>query len=83
MIMKVFTQPSCPRCPAAKKIVAQVENKFNVEQYDIKTDDGLAEALSYDLMATPSIVILDDKGNVAAEWRGESPTVDDLLKFAK
>jgi hypothetical protein len=82
MILKVFTQPSCPKCPAAKKIVAQVEDKFKIEQYDIKTEDGLTEALEYDVMATPSMVIIDSsKNKVLAEWRGQVPTVEELIKI--
>lgn len=80
MILKVFTQPGCPRCPAAKKVVAQVEDKFKVEQYDIKTEDGLTEALGYDVMSTPSMIVLD-KNKVVGEWRGHAPTVEELMKI--
>jgi thiol-disulfide isomerase/thioredoxin len=83
MKLKVFTQPSCPKCPAAKKVVAQVEDKFKVEYYDIKTEDGLAEALSYDVMATPSLIIVDDKDRVVKEWFGQAPTIEELTKVAK
>jgi glutaredoxin len=82
MIMKVFTQPGCPRCPAAKKVITEVEDKFKVEYYDIKTEDGLGEALEYDVMATPSMVVID-KNKVIAEWRGQSPTVEELMKIHK
>jgi hypothetical protein len=81
--LKVFTQPSCMKCPPAKKVVEQVEDKFKVEYYDIKTEDGLAEALSYDIMSTPSLVIVNDKGHVVKDWVGQAPTVDELTKFAK
>jgi glutaredoxin len=83
MKLKVFTQPTCPKCPAAKKTVEQIEGKFNVEYYDIKTEDGLAEALSYDIMSTPSMVIIDDRGRVVKDWLGQAPTIDELLKFTK
>jgi thiol-disulfide isomerase/thioredoxin len=83
MKLKVFTQPSCPKCPAAKKVVEQVEEKFKTEYYDIKTEDGLAEALSYDIMATPSLVIIDDKNRVVKEWRGQAPTVEELIKVSR
>jgi glutaredoxin len=78
MKLKVFTQPSCPKCPAAKKIIAQFEDKFKVEYYDIKTEDGLAEALSYDIMTTPSAVAVNDKEHVIKEWLGQAPTVEEL-----
>ena len=82
MILKVFTQPTCPRCPAAKKVVAQVEDKFTVEQYDIKTEDGLSEALEYDVMATPSMIVID-KNKIVGEWRGQAPTVEELILIHK
>lgn len=83
MILKLFTQPSCPRCPAAKAVVKQIEHKVKVEQYDIKTEDGLAEALEYNVMATPSIVILDHEKNVLGEFLGQAPTIEELDKIIK
>jgi hypothetical protein len=83
MILKLFTQPSCPRCPAAKSVVAQVERKVKVESYDVKTEDGLTEALSYDIMATPSIIIVDKDNIVLGEWKSTIPSVDELNKILK
>ena len=83
MILKLFTQPTCPKCPAAKQLVKQIENKFQVENYDIKTEEGLAEALSYDIMSTPSIVITDHDNNVIGEWKSIVPTIDDINKVLK
>lgn len=81
MILKLFTQPSCPKCPAAKAVVKQIEHKVKVEQYDIKTEDGLAEALEYNVMATPSIVIIDHDKNILGEFLGQVPSVEDLNKI--
>ncbi|MGV8141268.1 MAG: thioredoxin family protein [Candidatus Woesearchaeota archaeon] len=83
MKLKVFTQPSCPKCPAAKKVVEQFEDKLKVEYYDIKTEDGLAEALSHDIMSTPSVLVIDDKDRVIKEWVGQSPNLDELSKIVK
>ena len=83
MILKLFTQPSCPRCPAAKAVVKQIEHKVKVESYDIKTADGLAVALEYNVMATPSIVIVDHENNVLGEFLGQAPTVDELNEIIK
>jgi glutaredoxin len=83
MKLKVFTQPNCSKCPAAKKVVSQVEDKFEIEYYDIKTEDGLAEALSYDIMATPSLVVINDKDHVVKEWFGQTPTVEELIQVHK
>jgi len=79
MKLKVFTQQACPRCPAAKQLVKQVEHKFQVEYYDIKTEDGLAEALEYDIMATPSLVVLDHENNVVKQWSVELPDSKELV----
>ena len=83
MKLKLFTQATCSRCPAAKQVVKEVEHKVKVEQYDIKTEDGLAEALQYDVMATPSIIIIDHDDNVLAEWKSKVPTLEDLNKVLK
>jgi len=83
MILKVFTQPSCPKCPAAKKIIKEVSGKFTIEEYDTRTEDGLAEALTYDVLATPSIIVMDDKRNVLKEWRGEAPKLEELNAMLK
>jgi ribonucleoside-triphosphate reductase (formate) len=81
--LKLFTQPSCPKCPAAKEVVDKIKAKFDIEYYDIKTEDGLAEALSYDIMSTPSIVVFDDKGKIVKDWIGETPSVEELEGLIK
>jgi glutaredoxin len=83
MILKMFTQPSCPRCPAAKAIVKQIEHKVKVENYDIKTVEGLTEALEYDVLSTPSIIVFNHDNEVLGEWRGEAPSLEDLNKILK
>ena len=83
MMVKMFTQASCPRCPAAKKVVTQVAHKVQVEEFDIKTPDGLAEALSFGIMATPSVVILDEEENVVKEWNGVAPTLEEINTLLK
>lgn len=83
MILKLFTQPSCPKCPAAKTVVKQVENKVKVENFDIKTEDGLAEALEYNIMATPSIIVLDHEQNVVGEFIGRAPNIEELDRVIK
>ncbi len=83
MKLKLFTQPTCPRCPAAKQLVTKVESKAQIEYHDIKTEDGLAEALEYDIMATPSIIIVDHDNDVVGSWRGEVPSLEDLNKVLK
>jgi len=83
MILKIFTQPNCPKCPAAKSVVKQVENKVKVENYDIKTVEGLTEALEYDVLSTPSIIIFDHENNILGRWNGETPRLEELNKILK
>jgi thioredoxin-related protein len=83
MILKLFTKPDCPRCPAAKDVVAKLEKDKTavvVEHYDAETVDGMAEAAFYTVMATPTILLCDDKGKEIASWRGQAPDLEELKR---
>ena len=85
MILKIFTQPSCPNCPPAKKLGKDIEKKENgtvVEWYDVTEAEGLAEAAFYSVMATPSLVLLDDKGKEVKTWRGETPKEEEIAALS-
>jgi len=56
---------------------------LKIELFDISTVDGLAEAAFYSVMATPSLILVDEKGKVVAEWRGEVPSESKLLSKLK
>lgn len=77
MIIKLFTQPGCPKCPAAKKLIKNLK----VEEYDTSTVDGLAEASFYTVMATPTILICNESGKIIKDFRGEVPAMKELLPF--
>ena len=80
MTLKIFTQPNCPKCPAAKALARQFkidpsstgrgrENlKFKIEEYDTSNSNGLAEASFYSVMATPSLILCDDNGEEIWGW---------------
>jgi glutaredoxin len=59
MELKVFTLPTCPTCPIAKKIASEVAQKFGItfREVNMATDEGLIEGLVHDIRSTPSIVI--------------------------
>ena len=59
MELKVFTLPSCPNCPATKKIAKEVAEEFGIsyKEIDIGASDGEIEGLMYQIMSTPSIAI--------------------------
>jgi len=82
MVLKVFTQCDCPKCPAAKKVFAEVKSqklKVKTEEFDVSTVDGLAEASFYAVMSTPSLILTDDKGLEVKSWRGEVPSLREVL----
>lgn len=76
IVLKVFTQPKCPRCPAAKKLGKKIGKmgKVKVEWFDVSAVDGLAEASFYSVLSTPSLVLVNGEGKEIAGWRGEVPS---------
>lgn len=70
MRIKLFVKDDCPRCPAAKHALRNLEE---LEVYDVGQVDGLAEAAFHSVLATPSCLVLDADGNELASWRGEVP----------
>lgn len=96
MILKLFTRPDCPKCPVAKTLVHQLrtencsprealakQGKLKIEEYDVSTVDGLAEASFYSVLGTPSLVVCDDAGKEVSGWRGEVPPLSAVLKVLK
>ena len=59
--LKIFTQPSCAACPEAKELGKKLEDKVNVEYYDISEPKGLSEATFYGIMATPTLILVENK----------------------
>lgn len=80
MELKVFTMKTCPNCPAAKKIVQEVAQKYGAKfvEVDIGTSEGQIEGLMYQIMSTPSIAIDED---VIA--RGKLVSKEDLEEEVK
>ena len=62
MELKVFTLPTCPNCPAQKKIAQEVAEKFNIKyiEIDIGTSEGQIEGLIHQVMSTPSTAVNDE-----------------------
>ena len=84
MILKLFTQSNCPKCPKAKKLVEDLRIKNNdlrIEKYDITDVDGLAEASFYSVLSTPGIILCDNHGKEVKGWRGETPNENELTRF--
>jgi thiol-disulfide isomerase/thioredoxin len=84
MILKLFTQPNCGKCPAAEEVIKKLKNSklkdLKFEEYDTTTVDGMAEGSFYTVMATPTILLCDDSGKIIKDWRGEAPSLTALEK---
>ena len=81
MKLKLFWQDNCPNCPKAKALLKDF-NQMQTESFDINSIDGMTEAAFHAIMATPSIVIVDQKDNEIAAWRSEMPTIEEILSFS-
>ncbi|HER24173.1 MAG TPA: hypothetical protein ENO17_03865 [Candidatus Atribacteria bacterium] len=80
MKIKIFWQNNCPHCPQAKKIGGQLEKEAEVQYFDVDTVDGLGEASFYDIVSTPSIVLLDQNDHEIKIWRGKTPPLEEIRK---
>ena len=78
MTVKLFWKEDCPKCPAAKESVLELDG---VEYYSLDDPDGLAEAAFYSVMSTPSLVISGDDGTEVVSFRGEVPSVSELDRW--
>jgi hypothetical protein len=79
-IVKIFYKDDCPMCPAAKKLKDSLRDmNVSVDDYNVGTTDGLAEATYYRVMALPTILVEDDAENSIGDWRGNVPHIDEVL----
>lgn len=76
MKIKLFVKKSCPRCPEAKALVADLDD---VEHYDLDDVDGLSEAAFYGVLSAPSILLVNNAGKEIMSWRGEVPSKATLM----
>ena len=58
--VEVFYSEMCPYCPAAIKLVHEVNAKFSdiiVEEVNTSTSEGMAKTEKYQIFSVPTIVI--------------------------
>jgi len=78
-LVKLFIKNRCPRCPHAKQIGKELKAAgFKVQEYDVETPEGLAEASFYSVQATPTFIIEDLQENMLADFRGVVPSVQQI-----
>ncbi|MBU2025377.1 MAG: thioredoxin family protein [Patescibacteria group bacterium] len=80
MKLKVFTKNHCPNCPPAKKLAEEIEEqgKLPVEYHDVDEPDGLAEAQFFNVLATPALILCDDKDKEVESWRKDMPASKEI-----
>jgi hypothetical protein len=79
-IVKIFYKDDCPMCPMAKNLRDNLQGQHVVvNDFNVGTTDGLAEATFYGVMALPTIVIEDEEENSLKEWRGSVPHIDEVM----
>jgi ribonucleoside-triphosphate reductase len=73
----LFVRPACPACPSAKVAAGQLG--IPLELYDADTDEGLAEAERYQVLSTPTAILLSSAGKELARAR-DAQTIERLLE---
>jgi len=82
-VLKLFWKENCANCPQAKKFAKEIEGYLKVEFHNADTPEGLAEATFYDILSTPSFVLVDDTGRELKSWHGKIPSKDEILELIK
>ncbi len=76
MKLRLFTLPTCPRCPEAKRLVEEVgraRQDVTVEVLDMSYPENLTTALMLQVASAPSICLDEDVVAV-----GDIPSLDEL-----
>ncbi|MEE8358599.1 MAG: thioredoxin family protein [Candidatus Hydrothermarchaeales archaeon] len=72
--VKIFTTPTCPRCPEAKAIIKEISMEFDIVVDEIDLSQDPITGLQYQVASAPSVVVND---YVVA--RGSVPEKDELI----
>lgn len=75
MKIKIFWQEGCPNCAQAKDLGKSLEEELEVQYHNVDTVDGLTEACLYQVMATPTIILISENKEEIESWRGMVPEI--------
>ena len=79
--VKLFWKAECPLCGSAKIIGGMLkQDGLVVDDYNLDTADGLAEASYYGIRSTPTMIIEDEEENAIASYAGQIPTPLEVKK---
>jgi len=74
--IKIFWQENCPNCTKAKDLGKILAEELEVQYYNVNTVDGLSEACLYQVMSTPTIILVSENKEEIESWRGIVPEID-------
>jgi thioredoxin-related protein len=74
--IKIFWQENCPNCTKAKDLGKILAEELEVQYYNVNTVDGLSEACLYQVMSTPTIILVSENKEEIESWRGMVPEID-------
>jgi len=62
----LFFRETCPNCPPVKRILH--ESSIAGREVNVDTPEGLEEALSLNVMAAPTVIVLDENGEAIGRY---------------
>jgi len=74
--VEVFTSPTCPHCPSAKKLAHEVAKEMDdvvVKEMSTATHEGSRKAKRYGIMSVPTIIITGPASPEPIGLRGTPP----------
>ena len=77
--VKIFLKDGCGRCARAKDLAKQLEGEnFAVEYHNTSEVKGLTEAVVFEVMTLPSVIIANSENKELKGWRGKPPTLEEI-----
>jgi len=73
-IVLLFTRKNCPNCPPVRRALA---GNVDFEEIDADSQEGMAQASRFEIYSTPTVLVLDENGKIAARLR----SVPELKEF--
>jgi thiol-disulfide isomerase/thioredoxin len=74
MLVKYFGRSGCAACPPVRQVCKELEKEgVQVRYIDVETTEGRAEAVFYNILGLPAVLVIDEKGNEIEGWRGTPP----------
>ena len=81
MILHYFYNNHSAQHIAGKKLIKDVSGLFKIEEHDLSTEDGLAEALQFNAFTEHISFALVDMNHVIVQKWDALPTKEELKSF--